>query len=607
MIFGRRLLYFAKGVRNAAEYNAGGKMRNLTLIAIAVAAATWAFAQEAPPSARPALTFMPFADESPGSGAEVPPVPGMPFDVEAPMPWLGDGIPALLELALERSAAVNLLRRADLALGLKRNRDLELAPDTPVGDVSDVAKREGVTHVVAGYFYKEGKDLSFKVRVWPVGEEVLRVPQLEVLEESKAELERLGRELTESGEELRKLMTDPSLAWEAKKDRAAAIRDEMDAKNARMAEIAAEIKKSVPPAEYAVEVNRVRLEELDELADELAEMLTDPGIKMDEKQRRAEVLRAKIREAAEGIAEIVVVIPKGRSKEFAGGADDLFALTDEAAKFVLEATGAETAGYVTRQPTSDMEAFKWFAKGASRYYTGEQISFFLRAADKDPTFAEAHLRLGLAYLKEKAYADAAAELEESRGLADFYPSAAVGLAAGSRKEKPEDTEAAGYFYLEALAVDSSYAPAFDGLGGMYFAAGDYEKARENYDNFIAVWPTNKDGYYALGNTLWLMGRDNSDWKSLLRAAIESYEKSLSVDPDFAACHYNLASVYKIFEDVEKASYHYVQYIKLEPESPKSKDIVETVEGWLPKFAPGSAIREEVEAAINAWKAEYGPE
>lgn len=582
-------------------------MRNFTLIAATVAAATWAFAQEAPNFARPALTFMPFGDESPGSGAELPPVPGMPFDVEAPTPWFGDGIPALLELALERSAAVNLLPRADLALGLKRNRDLELAPDTPVGDVSDVAKREGVTHVVAGSFYKEGKDLSFKVRVWPVSEEALRVPRFDVLEKNKTEMKRLGLEIEDLGEKLRTLMTDPSIAWEEKKGRAANIRDEMDERNARMAVIAAEIKKSVPPADYAVEVNRVRLEELDKLADELVVVLIDPAIKMDEKERRAEVLRAKIREAAAGIAEVVVVIPKGRSEEFSGEADDLFALVDDAAKFVLEATGAETAGYVTRQPTSDMEAFKWFAKGASRYYTGEQISFFLRAADKDPTFAEAHLRLGLAYLKEKAYADAAAELEESRGLADFYPSAAVGLAAVSRKEKPEDTEAAEYFYREALAVDSSYAPAFDGLGGMYFAAGDYEKARENYDNFITVWPTNKDGYYALGNTLWLMGKDNSDWKSLLRAAVESYEKSLSVDPDFAACHYNLASVYKIFEDVEKASYHYVRYIKLEPGSPKSKAIVETVEGWLPKFAPGSAIREEVEAAINAWKAEYGPE
>ncbi len=580
-------------------------MRAFTLLAIIVAS-VWAFALEAPASARPALTFMPFGDESPGAGAELPPVPGMPFDVEAPMPWLGDGIPAVLELALERSAAVNLVPRADLARGLKKSRSMELAPDTPMGGVSDVAKREGVTHVVAGSFFKEGKELSFNVRVWPVGEEVLRVPQLEVLEKSKAELERLGRGLAALGEELRVLMTDPSLAWEDKKGRAAEIRAGMDANGKRMTEIGREMRSNVP-AEYAVEVNKARVEELNELGAELREILTSTTLTLDEKERRAAIIQAEIKKKAERIAEVVVVIPKGSSEEFAGEVDDLFSLIDDAAKFVLEATGAETAGYGARQPTSDMEAFKWFAKGASRYYTGEQISFFLRAADNDPTFAEAHLRLGAAYLKEKTYADAAAQLEESRGLADYYPSAAVALAAVSRKEEPENTEAAEYFYREALAVDPSYAPAFNGLGGMYFAAGDYEKARESYDRFIAVWPTNKDGYYALGNTLWLVGRDSPDWKSLLRAAVTSYERSLSIEPDFAACHYNLASVYKIFEDVEKASYHYVQYIKLEPKSPKSKDIVETVEGWLPKFAPGSAIREEVETAINDWKAEYGQE
>lgn len=594
------------GVRNGAESNAGGKMRTLTLLAIIGVAAAWAFGQEAPALARPAVTFLPFTDESPGAGAELPPVPGMPFDIEAPMPWLGDGITALLELALERSAAVNLVSRADLALALKKRRDIELAPDTPIGDVSDVARREGVTHVVAGSFFKEGKELEFKVRVWPVGEEVLRVPQLKALEEKRAELERLGRELAELGDELKALMTDPSLAWDAKKGRSVQIRDEMAAKGKRMAEIGKEMRGAVP-GDYAVEINQPRLAELNELAEELSEVLTDPGINLDEKRRRSEGIRAEMQKKAERIAEVVAVIPKGRAKEFAGEAEDLFALVDDAAAFVLEATGAETAGFVARQPTSDMEAFKWFAKGASRYYTGEQISFFLRATEKDPTFAEAHLRLAAAYLKEKTYGDARAQFEESRRLADFYPSAPVGLAAISRKEEPQNTEAATYLYQEALAIGPSYAPAFDGLGSMYFAAGDYEKARENYEKFVAAWPTNKDGYYALGNTLWLLGKDSPEWETLLGAAVASYEKSLSIDPDFAACHYNLASVYKIFENVEKASYHYVQYIKLEPGSEKSKDVVETVEGWLPKFAPDSAMRLELEAAIDAWKAGYGRE
>ncbi len=581
-------------------------MRALTLAAIIALAAASVSAQEEPASGRPTLTFIPLNDESPGTGAETPPVPGMPFDVEAPMPWLGDGISALWELAAERSGAVNLVTRADLALALKRRRDVELTADTSASDVSEVARREGVTHVVAGSFFKEGKDLSFKVRVWPISEEALHVPQLEGLEERKAEMGRLGEEMRKLGDELQKLMTDPSIAWDEKKGRAAELREEMAEKGARMTEIAVEMKTAVP-GEYAVEINRARLEELNKLASELAEVLTNPALNVDEKRRRANEIRAEMRKKAEEVAEVAVVIPKGTSREFKGKIGDLFVLVDDAAKFVLDAAGADTSSFVPRQPTSDMEAFKWFGKGASRYYTGEQISFFLRAADKDPAFAEAHLRLGVAYLKEKAYAEAKAQFEESRALADYYPSAPVGLATISRRENPADLEGPTFYYQEALAVDPSYAPAFDGLGGMYFSAGDYEKARENYEKFVAVWPTSKDGYYALGNTLWLAGKDSPDWKTLLRSAVEYYEKSLAVDPDFAACHYNVASVYKIFEDVDKASYHYAKYIELEPGSDKSKDIVETLEGWLPKFAPDSPIRAEVEAAIDEWKTEYGGE
>jgi tetratricopeptide (TPR) repeat protein len=581
-------------------------MRVLTVAAIIALSAAWVFAQEEPTSGRPALTFMPLSDESPGTGAEAPPVPGMPLDVEAPMPWLGDGIPALWELAAERSAAVNLVTRADLALALKKRRDVELTADTSASDVSEVARREGVTHVVGGSFFKDGKELSFTVRVWPVSEGALRVPQLEGLEENKAEMRRLGQELKKLGDELHNLMTDPNIAWDEKKGRAVEIREEMAAKGALMAEIALEMKSAVP-GEYTVEINQARLEELSELGSKLAEVLTNPALNVDEKRRRANEIRAEMRKKAEEVAEVAVVIPKGRSREFKGEIGDLFALVDDAAKFVLEAAEADTADFVARQPTSDMEAFKWFGKGASRYYTGEQISFFLRAADKDPAFAEAHLRLGLAYLKEKAYAEAKAQFEESRRGADYYPSAPVGLATVLRRENPADLEGPTYNYQEALAIDPSYAPAFDGLGGMYFAAGDYEKARENYEKFVAVWPANKDGYYALGNTLWLAGRDSPDWKALLRSAVDYYDKSLAIDPDFAPCHYNVASVYKIFEDVEKASYHYVKYIELEPGSEKSKDIVETVEEWLPRFAPDSPIRVEVEAAIEEWKAEYGGE
>jgi tetratricopeptide (TPR) repeat protein len=568
-------------VPSAENGNAGGKMRAINImLAVLFVGAACAAAQEGSAPARPAVTFVPFADESP-VGEELPPPPGAPFDVEAPMPWLADGIPGLLELALERAAAVNLVSRTELALSLKKRRDAELAADTPFEVVAAVAEREGARYVVGGSFAKEKKDLSFTVKVWEIGAEAA-VPEVEGTEEYKAEMDRLDAEVEKLAGELREVVGAPGLSLEEKKARAAAIEAELKEKALRIVELAKEQFKIRPPE--TIEMDPGLEEGFNALVEELEVVLADAALSWDEKEGRAAEIRVAMDEMVGQIMERLAVVPKGEYEEFSGGTGDVFSLVDEAAKFVLEATGAgEEAILIPRPPTADMEAFKWFAKGAASLYTGEQISFFLGATERDPGFAGAHLRLAHAYRAEKNYGDGKASYEKARELADYYPSAPYGLALISRVLEPQNADAAAALLDEALAIDSSYAPVYEARGAVYFAAGDYEKAREAYETYVAIWPTNKDGYYALGNTLWLIGKDSPQWKSLLRAAIESYEKSLSVDPDFAACHYNLASVYKIFEDVEKAIYHYRRYVELEPDSPRRAEIEETIAAWEEKY------------------------
>jgi tetratricopeptide (TPR) repeat protein len=542
-------------------------MRNLFVITlIAAAACAWGQDPEVPTFARPAVTVIPFEDKSPNTGAEIPPVPGMAFDVEAAMPWLSDGLPGMLELAFERSGALNVLPRTEFAFALEKRRDVDLAADTPFAVLSDVAKREGATHAVGGSFVKDGKNLSFTVTVWEVGADA------ETLTPDEAELERLDAEIDRLGEELALVFTDPAQTLEEKRTRAAEINTEIADVSARIAGIATS------------RVDEAMLDEIGRLGGELGVVMGDPELSWEEKEARAEEIEAKMEALSARIT--LAGAPAGQSKEFSAKIEDVFSSVDDAAAFVLTATGAGGgAGLIRRQPTADLEAFRWFAKGAGRYYTGEQISFFLSATQKDDNFAEGHLMLAKAYLKEKDYGNAKTHFEKSRALADYYPSAPTGLATITRKEEPDNAEAAAYLYNEALAIDPSYAPVFDGRGGMYFAAADYDAAREAYEQFIAIWPTNKDGYYALGNTLWLLGKDSPQWKSLLRSAIDNYEKSLAIDPGFAACHYNLASVYKIFEDVDNAILHYRRYIELEPDSPKRADIEETIAAWEAERGP----------------------
>jgi tetratricopeptide (TPR) repeat protein len=436
-----------------------GGYRIATLVncaaALAAAFAVAAFAADQPAAdteavpalvkARPAVVVLPFADKS-AVTEEVPPLPGKPFDVEAPMPWLGDGIPAALELALERAATVNLFSRADLAQDFKQARGEELAPASAPDAVAKVARTDGVTHLVVGSFTKNKKELSFTVEVRTVEGETLA------------------------------------------------------------------------------------------------------------------------------------------SHECKGTVTDVFKLVTDGAKFVVTTTGAgDGAGLIPREPTASMEAFRAFGKGSARYETGPRISSFLLATDKDPNFAEAFLKLGDAYRKEKNYEEAEAAYERARSLADYYPSAPTGTAGVARKLDPANVDGVAALYHEALALDPHYAPAYDGLGGLYFAAQKYDDAKTAYEEFVAIWPTDKDGYYALGNTLWLLGKDNPQWKTMLQQAVDNYEKALAIDPDFAACHYNLASVYKIFENVDKAIYHYRRYIELEPNSPKRQEIEETIAAWEAKY------------------------
>ena len=314
-------------------------MRTLTLVSVAfLTAIAWAADVEVPTFARPAVTVIPFEDESPSTGAEVPPVPGMAFDPEAPMPWLSDGLPGILELAFERSGALNVVPRTEFAFALDKRRDVELAVDVPFTVLGDVAKREGATHVVGGSFVKEGPALSFTVTVWEAGVET------EGVSPDEAELERLHAEIQKLGEELAIILTDPARSAEEKETRAADVNTKIAEVSARIAGIA------------TAGVDAAALEELGRLAAELGVIMGDPELSWEEKQARAVEVEAAMEKTSARVTGPAA--STGQSKEFAGKVEDLFSLVDAATAFVLTATDAGgTVGWTSM--ASPNAVVKW--------------------------------------------------------------------------------------------------------------------------------------------------------------------------------------------------------------------------------------------------------
>jgi tetratricopeptide (TPR) repeat protein len=268
------------------------------------------------------------------------------------------------------------------------------------------------------------------------------------------------------------------------------------------------------------------------------------------------------------------------SAEVSGKVEEIFAVEEEAAKAILNVVGIIYDGKIILQdPTISLEAYKWFSEGSAKYYTGERIAMFDRALAIDADFVELHLKIAEANRLEGAYEPSKISYETARGLADVYPEAPTNLGFITTKLDPTAADDAFAYYEEALAMDPAYAPAVEQIGYLYFKQEDYKTAGSYFDQLIEIQPRNAMGYYLNGNFLWMTGSASTKWQLIYRDAIKQYDKAVMYNPEFAEAYYNRGSIYKAFEDKTNAAADYIQYLRLKPDSPYKKDILETLELW----------------------------
>ncbi len=194
------------------------------------------------------------------------------------------------------------------------------------------------------------------------------------------------------------------------------------------------------------------------------------------------------------------------------------------------------------------------------------IKLLEQAVQANPSFAEAHAELALAYiirlflyapeekaLEQKAYL----EVERALALNPNLPSAY--LARGRLKWTPFHHfphEDAINDFKHALALGSNLDEAHHYLGLVFIHVGLLEAARAEFEKAIALNPSNNAAQFRLGETLFYEGR--------FREARNVFEK---IDPDFnpALREFHLAMSLFALGQTDKAKTRLENYLQAHPE------------------------------------------
>jgi tetratricopeptide (TPR) repeat protein len=114
-------------------------------------------------------------------------------------------------------------------------------------------------------------------------------------------------------------------------------------------------------------------------------------------------------------------------------------------------------------------------------------------------------------------------------------------------------------YGRVVAIDPTYAAAWNNLGLLLHRIGRYGEARAAYEASLAHDPHCCESAYNLGSLDEDEGRPDD--------AIAHYRRALALSPDYADAHFNLAAALARSGHPEDAVAHWQRYLALDAESP----------------------------------------
>src|SRR5436190_3955339 len=132
-------------------------------------------------------------------------------------------------------------------------------------------------------------------------------------------------------------------------------------------------------------------------------------------------------------------------------------------------------------------------------------------------------------------------------------------------------------YRRVVAIDPTYAAAWNNLGLLLHRMGRYDEARDSYEAALAQDATCCEAVYNLGS----LAEDRGE----VEEAVRCYRQALALSPDYGDAHFNLAGARARSGRADEAIAHWQRYLQLDAGSPWARIARAHLEVLDPPAAP----------------------
>src|SRR3984885_3431532 len=230
-----------------------------------------------------------------------------------------------------------------------------------------------------------------------------------------------------------------------------------------------------------------------------------------------------------------------------------------------------------------------FRQGAAQMHAGNAVAAevsFRKATELNPSFAPAHLDLGLAQLKEGKLLEAIASIKKSLELGPSSPGAHLFL--GIAEYQSNDAESALVNLRQELKQDPKNIQALTWLGIVELNTGHPELASDPLDRAAELAPTDenvldyrvqahmaeaKQSYtalYKLDPASWRLHRLNAAIDAQAddhKGAIEEYQLAIKLAPKEAELYEGMGWEYRKLGQADQAAKAFAEQLRLTPGNP----------------------------------------